>query len=51
MVAAMLTELGAAEDGLLTLLDNPAVVEVDAHNAVRGCLPRGRGGFDHERYR
>ena len=38
MVAAMLTEPGAAEDGLLTLLDNPAVVEVDAHNAVRGCF-------------
>lgn len=38
MVAAMLTEPGAAEDGLLTLLDHPAIVEVDAHNAVRGCF-------------
>lgn len=38
MVDAMLTQPGEAEAGLLYLLGQPRIVEVDVHNAVRGCF-------------
>lgn len=38
MVDAMLIEPGAVEAGLLTLFRNQSIVEIDVHNAVRGCF-------------
>lgn len=38
MVDAMLTEPGAVEGGLLSLFRNQSIVEIDIHNAVRGCF-------------
>ncbi len=38
MVDALLTELGEAEAGLLRLFENEAIVEIDVHNAMRGCF-------------
>lgn len=38
MVDALLTQPGEAEAGLKKLLANPRIVEVDVHNAVRGCF-------------
>lgn len=38
MSAAMLAQAGEADDAIRTLLDDPAVDHVDAHNAVRGCF-------------
>ncbi|MBU7581082.1 MAG: DUF1203 domain-containing protein [Porphyrobacter sp.] len=38
MVDAMLTQPGEAEAGLLRLLGQQQIVEVDVHNAVRGCF-------------
>ncbi|MEE4154930.1 MAG: DUF1203 domain-containing protein [Erythrobacter sp.] len=38
MVDAVLTQPGEAEAGLAHLFANDAVVEVDVHNAVRGCF-------------
>ncbi len=38
MVDALLTEPGEADAGLRRLFGNPIIVEVDAHNAVRGCF-------------
>ena len=38
MVDAMLTEPGAVEAGLLTLFRSQSIVEIDVHNAVRGCF-------------
>lgn len=38
MVDALIAEPGEADAGLRRLFDNPIIVEVDAHNAVRGCF-------------
>jgi len=38
MVDAMITEPGEAEGGLETLFANPEIVEIDVHNAARGCF-------------
>ncbi|MFA6219522.1 MAG: DUF1203 domain-containing protein [Erythrobacter sp.] len=38
MVDAMITEPGGAEAGLETLFANPGIVEIDVHNAARGCF-------------
>ena len=38
MVEAMLTQPGEAATGLCHLFADPAIVEVDVHNAVRGCF-------------
>lgn len=38
MVEAALVQPGQADGGLRRLFDNPNVIEVDAHNAVRGCF-------------
>ena len=38
MSAAMLAQAGEADDAIRSLLDDPAVDHVDAHNAVRGCF-------------
>ena len=38
MAAAMLTQAGEAEAGILELFDNPDVDTIHAHNAVRGCF-------------
>lgn len=38
MVDAMLTQPGEAETGLLRLFAEEAVIEVDVHNAGRGCF-------------
>lgn len=38
MIDAMLAEPGEADAGLRSLFANPSVLEVDVHNAVRGCF-------------
>ncbi|WP_341711918.1 DUF1203 domain-containing protein [Erythrobacter sp.] len=38
MIDAMITEPGEAAGGLETLFANPEIVEIDVHNAVRGCF-------------
>lgn len=38
MVGALLTQPGEAEAGLLSLLADERITEVDVHNAVRGCF-------------
>lgn len=38
MVDALLSEPGEADAGLRKLFADPRIVEVDAHNAVRGCF-------------
>lgn len=38
MVDARLTAPGEADAGLRELFANPRIVEIDAHNAVRGCF-------------
>jgi hypothetical protein len=38
MIDAMITEPGEAEGGLETLFANPEIVEIDVHNAARGCF-------------
>lgn len=45
MIDALLTQPGEAEVGLRELFDRPSIVEVDVHNAVRGCFAaRARRG-------
>lgn len=38
MVDAMLTQPGAADAGLQQMFARPEIVEVDVHNAARGCF-------------
>jgi hypothetical protein len=38
MAAALLTQAGEAEAGILQLFANPEVETIHAHNAVRGCF-------------
>ncbi len=38
MIDASIAEPGEADAGLRRLLANPMVVEIDVHNAARGCF-------------
>ena len=38
MIDAALVQPGEADPAIRKLLDNPAAVHIDAHNAIRGCF-------------
>ncbi|MFZ9396382.1 MAG: DUF1203 domain-containing protein [Erythrobacter sp.] len=38
MVDAMIAEPGTADEALRAMFDDPRIVEIDVHNAIRGCF-------------